>query len=137
MGVIRHSTFIESGRLGLAVLLKEGLMYIAILTFIGQLNTKFLFYTLVMDLFFTFSALMMIRVALIIGYNYIKENFTSCNGNLLIWGTGPHATSLPHHLIDKQGNYRMMGYLTYGKNGPEGLVNIKYTGSAIKKILMN
>ncbi|MCC8199924.1 MAG: polysaccharide biosynthesis protein [Tannerellaceae bacterium] len=115
VGVIRHSAFVESGRIALAVFMKEGLMYLFILTFVGQLNSKFLFYNLVIDMCFTFAALMLIRVSLIIGYNYIKENFTSCNGNLLIWGIGSHSTCLPNHLIDKQGNYRMMGYLTYGK----------------------
>jgi FlaA1/EpsC-like NDP-sugar epimerase len=115
--VIRHSTFVESGRITLAAFLKVAVLFLLIYFFIPQWSTKGLILDCIIDVFGTFFILITIRVSLILTYNYIKDKAFTESDNLLICGTEASAVDLLNSSLQNiKGNYRVVGCLTNGKN---------------------
>jgi FlaA1/EpsC-like NDP-sugar epimerase len=112
--VIRHSTFMTGGRIGLAALLKAALLIPAISFFAGIHNPKILFVGYIIDVFFTVFLLVMIRMVLIVAYNYLMNSLHRIHqrDNLLILDTGYKTLSLLNtSLRNIEQAYRIAGFL--------------------------
>lgn len=115
-GVIRHSTFTETGRIAMTTLLKVALMVPLVYIFVGELSFHQSFLGGVIDLFLTFFVLTIFRTLLITLYRLIVHSVTSNEGNLLIYRNENNTISLPgSSLWDKSGTYQVIGYLRIGK----------------------
>lgn len=133
-GVIRHSTFVEAGRIGLASLVKVGLLFPAFILFVGITNNQYLFIIAVIDVSITFFALVFLRVALISIYNYIVDgaNNKTERNSLLILDTGSRSVSLiGSSLANIERNYQIAGFLSLGNK--HALRIGKYEIYSIKK----
>jgi FlaA1/EpsC-like NDP-sugar epimerase len=108
-GVIRHSTFVETGRIGLASLLKAAVLFPAAFFLPGVPNMQYLFVTAVMDVSVTFFMLVFLRVVLISVYNHTLDGINSRTERerLLILDTGSQSVSLA--AIER--NYQIAGFL--------------------------
>jgi FlaA1/EpsC-like NDP-sugar epimerase len=116
-GVIRHSTFIEAGRIGIASLFKVVLLISGIYILWGIEERRILFVEVVVDVFFTFFSLIVVRVMLITTYNYlISNNYTSAyRENMLILDTDIQSASGLGTSLGKIGqNYRITGFIKSG-----------------------
>lgn len=116
-GVIRHSTFVEAGRIGMASLFKT-LLVLALLYFLfGIREWRLLSVEGTVDVFFTFFSLIVIRVMLISLYSYlINSNRTAGRDNLLIVDTDAQSASgpaVPPGKIER--SYRIAGFVRAGR----------------------
>ena len=117
-GVIRHASFIEAGRLGVAALFKVGIWTSLVCFFSGKLPFGWLITCGFFDFMLTCFTLIFIRVILIATYNYIINNVLSGvqeKENLLIFDAGLKSfailgTSIPG--IEKE--YRLKGVVRFG-----------------------
>jgi FlaA1/EpsC-like NDP-sugar epimerase len=118
--VIRHSTFVESGKIALAALLKVALLFVFVRSFISGWSVRALLLAGLVDLFVTFFILVTLRVLLIVAYNLIKRSANQGEkDNMLILGTGDAAIDLLNaSLCNVKGNYRLLGCLTIGCKAP-------------------
>jgi FlaA1/EpsC-like NDP-sugar epimerase len=113
-GVIRHSTFVETGRIGLASLLKAVGLFPAAFFLLEIPNTEYLFVTAVMDVSITFFMLIFLRVVLISVYNRMIDgvNNKTERTSLLILDTGSQSVSLiGSSLATIERNYQIAGFL--------------------------
>jgi FlaA1/EpsC-like NDP-sugar epimerase len=113
-GVIRHSTFVEAGRIGLASLLKAAGLFSVTFFLPGIPNTQYLFATAAMDVSITFFMLVFLRVALISVYNRMIDgvNNKTERPSLLILDTGSQSVSLiGSSLATIERNYQIAGFL--------------------------
>lgn len=113
-GIIRHSSFVETGRLALFSLLKVALIipFVAFATFI--LPFRELMLGGLIDFFLTFFLLTILRAALIITYSQIVNRIGLNQDKLLIYA-GDHPTiSLLQLPMDDKLQLRIGGYLRFG-----------------------
>ncbi|MDR1563284.1 MAG: SDR family NAD(P)-dependent oxidoreductase, partial [Dysgonamonadaceae bacterium] len=116
-GVIRHSTFTEAGRIGVASLFKMALLLLNVYFLLGIEERRLLFVESVVDIFFTFFGLVVVRVMLITVYHYLINNnrASSYKENLLILDTDLHASSGLYSLLrNMEQNYRIAGFIRPG-----------------------
>jgi FlaA1/EpsC-like NDP-sugar epimerase len=136
-GVIRHSTFVETGRIGLASLLKTAGLFPAV--FLLQIipSAQSLFVTAVMDVSITFFMLIFLRVVLITAYDRMIDGVNSKTErkSLLILDTDPRSVSLPgSSLAAIERNYRIAGFLNTGHTDHAHALRIgKYSLYGIRK----
>ncbi len=113
--VIRHSTLNEIGKFALASLGKE--LTLATATWIWlpvQMSQLHLTAILIIDFVITLCVLILLRVAMIVVYDIVKENMKSKRRiNVLVYGTGDKSVSLVTRLQNSS-HYNLMGFLTYG-----------------------
>lgn len=114
--IIRHATLRELARLSVAVFLK-GVGVVALLEvfFWGALQPRVCI-TLLFDLLLTLSSLIVMRVAMVVVYDLLKnsrQKHRNCR-RILIYGTGDKGASLVTQLQNSQ-EYQVVGFLTYGK----------------------
>lgn len=86
--VIRHSTFVETGRIAMAAFLKVAILFLLMYVIIPQWTTKGLVSECITDFCATFFILTTVRVIMIHGYNFIKDKAFDGSENLLICGPG-------------------------------------------------
>jgi FlaA1/EpsC-like NDP-sugar epimerase len=102
------------GRIGLAALFKAALL-IPVISFLTDIhNPKVLFVGYIIDVFFTVFLLVMIRMTLIVVYNYLINSLHKIHqkDNLLILDTGYKTLSLPNtSLRNIEQTYRIAGFL--------------------------
>ncbi|MDR1403141.1 MAG: polysaccharide biosynthesis protein [Tannerellaceae bacterium] len=113
-GVIRHSTFVEAGRIGLASLLKAAGLFPAAFFFPETPDTPYLFVAAIIDVSITFFMLIFLRVVLISIYNQMVDgvNNRTERDRLLILDSGPRSVSLiGSSLAAIERNYRIAGFL--------------------------
>lgn len=114
--IIRHATLRELARLGVAVFFKS--IWIAILLASGAAGPVFpaIWGALLFDFLLTLSALIVMRVAMVVFYDLLKnsrQRHHKCQ-RILIYGTGDKGVSLVTQLQNSQ-EYQSVGFLTYGK----------------------
>ena len=115
--VIRHSTFVETGRITVAAFLKVAILLAFVYFIFPGWTTKASALACMVDIGGTLFLLTSIRVSLILTYNYIKDKAFSESENLLICGTEASAVDLLNSSLQNiKGNYRVVGCLTNGKN---------------------
>jgi len=113
-GVIRHSAYIETGRIAIASLIKI-IFFIPVAFLVVHLPAKILVSALIIDLILTFSMLTSIRTLLIVSYRYIVNMMASpADCRVLIYSVNkenlPYAVYTIH---DKSGMYCVDGFLQY------------------------
>ena len=114
--IIRHSSLRELARLSVAVVFKG--VWIAVLLASGIAGPTFrgVWITLLFDVLLTLSALVVMRVAMVVFYDLLKNNRQrrlNCS-RILIYGTGDKGVSLVTQLQNSH-EYQVVGFLTYGK----------------------
>lgn len=115
--IIRHSTLREISRLGMAVILKEVLMAVTFICFIYfgicELHTKKLI--VIIDLLFSFFALVFIRSIMVIIYDLIrvKNKEYKKRKRILVYGIDNKSVSLVKRLGNSP-HYAIVGFITYG-----------------------
>lgn len=114
--IIRHSTLRELARLSVAVFLK-GICIAILLAVVSRENWHSdVCVTLMFDVLLTLSALIVMRVVMVVLYDLLKnsrQKRLNCR-RILIYGTGDKGVSLVTQLQDSQ-EYQVVGFLTYGK----------------------
>ncbi len=114
--VIRHSTLRELGRFVVAAVGKEALLLATFLVWSRPApNTLCLSGLLLLDLLFTLSLLVLIRVGMIVAYDMLKSRYKTrkqCQ-QVLVYGTGDKSVALVTRLQNSP-HYRVVGFLTYG-----------------------
>lgn len=111
-GVIRHSSFSETGRIGLAVILKVTLLGGIALFTLSDLPLSLINISLLFDFLITFFALITIRAIIIMSYNLVVKSIGASRENILVFKSGQEEElSLHSSTPDKIGNYRMAGFL--------------------------
>jgi FlaA1/EpsC-like NDP-sugar epimerase len=113
-GIIRHSTFVEAGRIGLASLLKATGLFFAVFFLLEIPNTQYLFVTAIIDVSITFFMLVFLRVVLISIYNHMMDEVNSKTerNSLLILGADSQSVSLiGSSLSNIERNYQIVGFL--------------------------
>lgn len=116
-GLIRHSSFIEAGRIGMASLFKTGLLVVCLYFLLGIHERRLLFVEVTVDVFFTFFSLIVIRVILISVYNYLLNNNSKrmYRENMLILDTDIRSASgLSSSLGKIEQNFRIAGFVRPG-----------------------
>ncbi|MEQ3162226.1 nucleoside-diphosphate sugar epimerase/dehydratase [Parabacteroides goldsteinii] len=115
-GVIRHSTFTETGRIAIASFVKAALMIVVLSCFIHSLSSLQVFLGGLLDLFLTFFILTIFRALLIIMYSMIVRSVASNNERLLIYREEDAVSNSPATSLWKQSdNYQIEGYIRIGK----------------------
>ncbi|MDL2264909.1 polysaccharide biosynthesis protein [Parabacteroides sp. OttesenSCG-928-G21] len=116
--VIRHSSFMDAGRIGIASLIKEILLITAVFLLSGTFSINFLLLAGVIDFFFTFFLLISIRIILIFSYRFILKQVTKPDFDkekLLILDTTDNAINLPGNTLrELEQNYEIAGFIRQG-----------------------
>ena len=119
--VIRHTTLREIGRLFAAVLSKEVMMVVVMLTLpwlVGLRNLGVFpdALLILLDAMLTFTALLILRVAMVLVYDRIKSNIRSRHNTLrvLVFGTGDKSVALVQRLALSP-HYDVVGFVMPGK----------------------
>lgn len=116
--IIRYSTLREFGKLSLAVFVKEIILGVVILAVTaGDYNPtiRLISYLLLLDFFVTLGALVMVRVMMLVVYQFMtrKINAEQQKLRVVVYGTGGKAASLVTRLRNSK-QYEVVGFLTYG-----------------------
>ena len=114
--IIRHATLRELARLSVAVVFKG--IWIAVLLASEVAGPTFpaIWITLLFDMLLSLSGLVIMRVAMVVIYDWLKnsrQKHRQCQ-RILIYGTGDKGASLVTQLQNSQ-EYQVIGFLTYGK----------------------
>lgn len=111
-GVIRHSSYSETGRIGIAVICKGILLMGVAFVYFGTVAEKFIYVTLLLDALITFFVLITIRTLIILVYSNLVNAITSSKDNLLIFRNPKLDNTLFSSPVpDVIGNYRVAGFL--------------------------
>ena len=115
-GVIRHSTFTETGRIAIASFVKATLMIVALSCFIHSLSFLQIFLGGLLDLFLTFFILTTFRALLIMMYSMIVRSIASNNEKLLIYREEDTSSSSSVISLWKQSDScQIGGYIRIGE----------------------
>lgn len=119
-GIIRHSTFIEMGRIMLVALFKVVIAFVtlAVLSgYVSGLSPKMLLIGGLIDFFLTIFLLSSLRVTLLFVYHFLVERWgLSEKEKLMIIDDDEHFTSIPDSFLkDRLANYQIEGYLRVGE----------------------
>ena len=116
--VIRHSTLREIAKFVVAVIGKELLLGLTILLYPPTpLFGMHMLALLLFDLLLTLCGLILIRVAMIIVYDLVKNNLKSRKQRqlVLVYGLSEKSVSLVTRLQSSP-HYKIVGFLTFGRN---------------------
>ena len=116
--VIRHSTLREIAKFVVAVIGKELLLGLTILLYPPTpLFGMHMLALLLFDLLLTLCGLILIRVAMIIVYDLVKNNLKSRKQHqlVLVYGLSEKSVSLVTRLQSSP-HYKVVGFLTFGRN---------------------
>ena len=115
-GVIRHSTFAETGRIAIASFVKAALMIVVLSCFIHSLSFLQIFLGGLLDLFLTFFILTTFRALLIMMYSMIVRSIASNNEKLLIYREEDTSSSSSVISLWKQSDScQIGGYIRIGE----------------------
>ena len=111
-GVIRHSTFTETGRIAMAVSLKIGILIPVLFLILPDFSFRLLMLGGLIDFFLTFFILTVCRALLIVGYGLIVNTINPISDKLLIYiGEKSVFSPVKKAFSDKSGTYQFEGYL--------------------------
>lgn len=120
--VIRHSTLRELANIAVAVLFKEIISGAVVLAMFWQsLDIYAALVLLCFDFAITFSALVIVRVMMVVLYRIWNRRLKSARRycNILIYGVGNSSAALAPRLINSD-TYRVEGFLVPSDNAPSG-----------------
>ncbi len=111
--IIRHTTIREFGKFVMVAFCKS--MSMGFLFAVLDTPSRVLYVMIIADFFFTLFAFFVLRVAMLIIYDLLKERLEyrkKCQ-NVLIYGVGEKAVSLIARLQNSE-NYRIVGFVQFG-----------------------
>ncbi|MDR0538090.1 MAG: polysaccharide biosynthesis protein [Tannerellaceae bacterium] len=114
-GIIRHSGFVEVGRIAMASLMKVVLIGVGILLTTRSVSVKFCIVECMADLFLTFFTLLVMRTLLIIIYHHLVDKTMCTKDNILVFSNNIGATYPGYLLQNVRENYHLSGFLKIGK----------------------
>lgn len=116
--IIRYSTLRELGKLCIAVLGKEILLYVLFgATYQLGYSSGLLAGMMFVDFFVTLGALILVRVFMVAAYDRIKAGMVADKQKkrVLVYGTSDKAASMVARLRNSP-HYEVSGFITYGKD---------------------
>lgn len=113
--IIRHSTIHSMSKLTVAVICKF-IALAALLYVVPSIEmSSRLWVELILDMLISFALLMIMRIAMIIAYNFVREHYGRQNNieRILIYGTGDKSISVITRLATSP-HYKVVDFLCYG-----------------------
>ena len=113
--IIRHSTLREFARLCLASLGKVVLMG-ALVMLLPYGIKSYIFFLMVMDLILTIVFLLLVRIAMIVMYDVLRNKVKESRKrlNVMVYGTDDKAVAIVKRLRESP-HYNTIGYLAFGQ----------------------
>lgn len=115
--IIRYSTLRELGRISIATLGKNLLMWVGMLAFAAfPIWSGLLWGLLLIDFLFTLSALTLVRVAMVVVYDIVSKHTRQDRNikHVLVYGIGDKAAAVVSRLRNSP-HYHVDGFITFGK----------------------
>ena len=140
--IIRHSTIGDIWKLAVATVIKDFLLAFCAVTWLNY-NEPHLPLILLFDTLLTFCLFILVRIAMVIVYDSIKQNFvtTDTRSNIFIYGSSEKSTALKLRL-DNSPHYKIVGFIQHeassAKLAGQSLYHFKGRESAeIEKLFYN
>ncbi len=114
--IIRHSTLADIWRLAVAVIIKEAIVG-AVLIVSDVLPAKVNITIIALDAMILFCGLVVVRIAMIIAYEYLKQSMIADRSrkNTLIYGVSDKSIALEMRLHNSL-HYNIKGFIQFGKS---------------------
>ena len=115
-GIIRHSAFVETGRIAMASSLKEAILLPVFFLFIDVFTSRDFLLGVLIDFFLTFFILTIFRVFLITAYAFVVSSMTSrSKDKIFIFGYDKSYPSLLNEaFLRENSSYQVEGFLRFG-----------------------
>lgn len=112
--IIRHSTLKEFAKIGVASFMKS--VTVGLVMMILPFRDTFYAVLIALDMSLTIVFLLMVRVAMIIAYDTLREKVISSRkrANIMVYGVDDKAVSTVTRLANSM-HYNVIGYLNYGR----------------------
>lgn len=112
--IIRHSTLKEFAKIGVASFMKSITVGLVMLTL--PFRDTFYAVLIALDMCLTIVFLLMVRVAMIIAYDTLREKVISSRkrANVMVYGVDDKAVATVTRLVNSS-HYNVIGYLNYGR----------------------
>ena len=112
--IIRHSTLKEFAKIGVASFLKS--ITVGLVMLILPFRDTFYAVLIALDMCLTIVFLLMVRVAMIIAYDTLREKVISSRkrANVMVYGVDDKAVATVTRLVNSS-HYNVIGYLNYGR----------------------
>lgn len=112
--IIRHSTLKEFAKIGVASFMKS--ITVGLVMLILPFRDTFYAVLIALDMCLTIVFLLMVRVAMIIAYDTLREKVISSRkrANVMVYGVDDKAVATVTRLVNSS-HYNVIGYLNYGR----------------------
>ena len=112
--IIRHSTLKEFAKIGVASFLKS--ITVGLVMHVLPFRDTFYAVLIALDMCLTIVFLLMVRVAMIIAYDTLREKVISSRkrANVMVYGVDDKAVATVTRLVNSS-HYNVIGYLNYGR----------------------
>ncbi len=112
--IIRHSTLKEFAKIGVASFMKS--LTVGLIMLLLPFKDTFYAVLVALDMSLTIVFLLMVRVAMIIAYDTLREKVISSRkrANVMVYGVDDKAVATVTRLANSR-HYNVIGYLNYGR----------------------
>ena len=112
--IIRHSTLKEFAKIGVASFMKS--LTVGLVMLILPFRDTFYAVLMALDMCLTIVFLLMVRVAMIVAYDTLREKVISSRkrANVMVYGVDDKAVATVTRLVNSS-HYNVIGYLNYGQ----------------------
>ena len=112
--IIRHSTLKEFAKIGVASFMKA--LTVGVVMLILPFRDTFYAVLVALDMCLTIVFLLMVRVAMIVAYDTLREKVISSRkrANVMVYGVDDKAVAAVTRLVTSS-HYNVIGYLNYGQ----------------------
>ena len=112
--IIRHSTLKEFAKIGVASFMKS--ITVGLVMLVLPFRDTFYAMLIALDMCLTIVFLLMVRVAMIIAYDTLREKVISSRkrANVMVYGVDDKAVATVTRLVNSS-HYNVIGYLNYGR----------------------
>ena len=112
--IIRHSTLKEFAKIGVASFMKS--ITVGLVMLVLPFRDTFYAVLIALDMSLTIVFLLMVRVAMIIAYDALREKVISSRkrANVMVYGVDDKAVATVTRLVNSS-HYNVIGYLNYGR----------------------
>ena len=112
--IIRHSTLKEFAKIGVASFMKS--ITVGLVMIILPFKDTFYAVLVALDMCLTIVFLLMVRVAMIVAYDTLREKVISSRkrANVMVYGVDDKAVATVTRLVNSS-HYNVIGYLNYGR----------------------
>lgn len=108
--IIRHASIKSVSRIGIAIIVKELLLFIIATIFDFWLSVKYLYVFCFIDLLITIVVLVGFRVVLILIYDTVVSQFASRKTRVLVYGTSDKSVALKKRMYTSK-HFHVVGFV--------------------------